>query len=34
MNRAKKIIKLSDVNFLSQMKSAIKNGIPVLLIDV
>jgi len=30
----KKIVKLSDGNFLHVMKSAITNGLPVLLIDV
>ncbi len=30
----KKIVKITDANFLHVMKSAITNGLPVLLIDV
>lgn len=32
--KAKKILKITDSNFLHNMKSAISNGLPVLLIDV
>ena len=32
--QAKKVLKITDANFLSTMKSAITNGLPVLLIDV
>ena len=30
----KKVLKITDGNFLQNMKSAITNGLPVLLIDV
>ena len=32
--KPKKVLKLTDINFLHEMKSSIVNGLPVLLIDV